>query len=151
VLRAVLAGLPARPVCVGVDRGVIPASPLLDARQVRTVAQDLQKAQDDPPVEATLRTQEAGFNGHLIKPVSREVVISQVARLLGASTPSRSTLSPSTSYRGCGAQHTDHALVGAQPRAGLPFPATVGVGRVFTFRSAALAANLTSVSRGSHG
>jgi CheY-like chemotaxis protein len=37
----------------------------------------------DATHEATVRTLEAGFNAHLVKPVAREVVVAQVARALG--------------------------------------------------------------------
>jgi CheY-like chemotaxis protein len=37
----------------------------------------------DATHEATVRTLEAGFNAHLVKPVAREVVLAQVARALG--------------------------------------------------------------------
>jgi CheY-like chemotaxis protein len=37
----------------------------------------------DAAQEATVRTLEAGFNAHLVKPVAREVVVAQIARALG--------------------------------------------------------------------
>lgn len=59
VLSTALAHLPAGPVCVSLDRRVVPASPSLDPRDVRTVAEDLAKAQDDPPLELLRRLKHA--------------------------------------------------------------------------------------------
>jgi CheY-like chemotaxis protein len=43
----------------------------------------------DATQQATLRTLEAGFNGHLVKPVARDVVVSQLARAVGRETRTR--------------------------------------------------------------
>jgi len=59
VLGTALARLPAGPVCVSVDLRVIAASPSVDPRDVRTVAEDLAKAQDDPPLELLRRLKHA--------------------------------------------------------------------------------------------